>query len=116
MSDSSRNFINDIDTYTLWDPNNLKYPDIGHNKLPDKLIDIKVFPLYTLMAELPVNSNLQPMEFSTLVGSIWFYVFFDFGSDNYIWNLYYDKQNYKKVRKYVLWLLVRLSKKVWWYR
>lgn len=56
----------------------------------------------TLMAELPVDSNLQPIESSYI---------FDFGSDNYIWNFYHETQNNQKVRQYVLWLLVRLSKK-----
>lgn len=64
MSDSFQKIINDIYTYTLWDPINLNYPDIGHIKIPDKLKDIKVFPMTTLMAELPVDSNLQPMESS----------------------------------------------------
>lgn len=51
---------------------------------------MKVFPMNTLTAELPVNSNLQPMESLS-----WWKVFmvFYFGSNNYIWNLYYETKN-----------------------
>lgn len=48
----------------------------------------------TLMAELPVNSNLQPMESLS-----WWKVFmvFDFGSNNYIWNFYYETKKDQNV-------------------
>uniref|UniRef100_K1S455 Uncharacterized protein n=1 Tax=Magallana gigas TaxID=29159 RepID=K1S455_MAGGI len=50
---------------------------MGRIKIPDKLKDIKVFPMDTIMAELPVDNELQPME-SLLgweLGSLWFDVF-----------------------------------------
>lgn len=61
MSDSFQNFIDEINTYKLWDPLNINFPGIKHIKIPDKLKDIKVFPIDTLMAELQINNNLQPM-------------------------------------------------------
>lgn len=73
MTDSFQNFIDEIDTCTLWEPLNSKYPEIGYISIPDKLKDIKEFPLNTLMAELPVT-QLQPMGSSNWVGSPWFYV------------------------------------------
>lgn len=75
MSDSFQNFIDGINTHTLWDHLNIKFPGMGHIKIPDKLKDIKVFPMDTLMAELPINDELQPMESLPWVGSLWFYVF-----------------------------------------
>lgn len=75
MSDSFQNFIDGINTYTLWNPLNIKFPGMAHIKIPDKLKDIKVFPMDTLMAELPLNNEVQPMESLPLVGSLWFYVF-----------------------------------------
>lgn len=74
-----QNFINDIDTYTLWDPINLKYPDIGHIKIPGNFKRYKGFTYEHTMAELPVVSILQHMEKSPWVGSIWFYLLW--GSD-----------------------------------
>lgn len=70
MSDSFRNFIDEINTYTLWDPLNIKFPGIEHIKIPDKLKDVKDFPMNTLMAELPINSDLQTMESLPSVGSL----------------------------------------------
>lgn len=75
MSYSFQNFIDGINTYTLWDPLSIKFPGMGHIKIPDKLKDIKVFPMDPLMAELPVNNELQSMESLPWVGSLWFYVF-----------------------------------------
>lgn len=73
MTDFFQNFINEIDMGTLWEPLNSKYPEIGHISIPDKLKDIKEFPLSALMAELLIN-NLRPMKFSSWMGSPWFYV------------------------------------------
>lgn len=85
MSDSFQNFIDGINTYTLWDPLNIKFPGMGHIKIPDKLKDIKVFPMDTLMAELPVNNGIITLGGKSLVLCI-----FDFGNNNCIRNLYHE--------------------------
>lgn len=67
MTDSFQKFIDEIDTCILWEPLNSKYPDIGCISIPDKVKDIKEFPMSTLLAVLPVT-NLQPMKSSSWVG------------------------------------------------
>lgn len=56
-------------------PKNTRYPEIRHIKIPDKLNNIKVFPMNALLAELPVT-HLRPMASSSYVWSTWFYVVF----------------------------------------
>lgn len=42
MTDFCQNFIDEIDTCTLWEPLNSKYPEIGYISIPDKLKDKRI--------------------------------------------------------------------------
>lgn len=58
MTYSYQNFIDKIDTCTLWEHLNSKYPELGYISIPDKLKDIKEFPMSTFMTELPVTTHV----------------------------------------------------------
>lgn len=71
MTKSFQIFINEIDPCNLRDLLTTRHPEISHITIPDKLRDVKVFPMNTLMAELSVT-NLQPMKSSSWLRSFWF--------------------------------------------
>lgn len=55
-------------------PKNTRYPEIRQIKIPDKLNEIKVFPMNALLAELPVT-HLRPMSSHPMwevPGFMWF--------------------------------------------
>lgn len=73
MTNSFQDFLNELQTNSLWEQFNQRFPQKTKYKIPPKLKNIKEFPIDTLLAELP-EEQLVSMKTSPWVGSPWFYI------------------------------------------
>jgi hypothetical protein len=73
ITNSFQSFFNGLQTNTLWDQFNQRFPQTTKYDIPPKLKNIKQFPMDTLLAELP-EVRLISMKIPSWIESPWFYI------------------------------------------